>query len=335
MAGAQRLRWTGPSGHGKVRTVMCVQVDSRSRPGAEAGLAELLPTFLVIGAGRCGTTTLCAILDSHPDVFMCDPKEPGFFSNDSHYAHGLAWYAELFRESRGKTAIGEGTVDHSKRHIHPQVAERLARDLPDARLIYIVRHPLDQIRSNWSYRRVCGVEPRSFKDAVVCDPDYMATCHYAWQLEAFHSAYGRRDNLLLLFMEDMKRDQVAVARQAFEFIGVPPDRWDGSSVHMNAAESAHGLNAFANLVRGLPAFHTLRRYVPRPARRLWNRLLSVQHTIGDATWQPEALREVLPIVRERATDFLRENGKPTDFWSFDRYEALVAERPATEPATHP
>lgn len=286
---------------------------------------DMLPTFLVIGAGRCGTTTLCAVLDSHPDVFMCEPKEPGFFSNDALYRHGLGWYAGLFRGARGKIAIGEGTVEHSKRHVYPEVAERIARHLPEARLIYMVRHPLDQIRSNWSYRRVCGVELRPFKEAVLRDADYLAACHYAFQLEAFHTAYGSRDNLLVLFMEDMQRDQAALARRAFKFIGVQPSRWNGSEVHINAARSARGSNSFASFVRELPGFHTWRRYVPKPARQLWSHVFSVQHGIGDASWQPEALREILPVVRERAGHFLRAHGKPEDFWSFDGYEALANE----------
>ncbi len=58
------------------------------------------PNFFVIGAAKAGTTSLCELLGAHPDVFMCDPKEPGFFSLPTKYKLGYDWYASLFARER-------------------------------------------------------------------------------------------------------------------------------------------------------------------------------------------------------------------------------------------
>ena len=61
------------------------------------------PSFLVIGAAKCGTTTLCSLLSRHPDVFVHPEKELNFFCFDELYDRGFAWYASLFEAAAGRT----------------------------------------------------------------------------------------------------------------------------------------------------------------------------------------------------------------------------------------
>ena len=109
----------------------------------------MLPNFIVIGAPKCGTTTLCHLLAQHPQVFMCTPKEPAFFSREEIYQRGLAWYESLFEPGRDKKLRGEGTTGYTASLSDVVASSRIAQHLPDARLIYCVRHPIRRIESIW------------------------------------------------------------------------------------------------------------------------------------------------------------------------------------------
>jgi hypothetical protein len=279
-----------------------------------------LPNFLVIGAGRCGTTSLCDTLASHPDVFMCDPKEPGFFSNDALYQRGIEWYMKLFDNAGDKIALGEGTVNNSKRHLSPHAAERIALHLPDAKLIYIVRHPLEQILSNWKYAATVGDESQPFAEAIIKDADYLATCHYEWQLEAFHSAFGRSDNILVLFMEDMKNNYKRVANRAFTFLGLDNQLWEPCPIRFNAIESVKRTHPVVNQLRNLSYYAQLRQYIPKSLRKTCNKLATFRGQVDvEAEWDFGILSPLLPLIQERAERFLLTHDRPPDYWDFSPF----------------
>ena len=74
----------------------------------------MLPNFIVIGAMKSGTTNLCHQLSLHPEIFISDPKEPCFFSNDDRWQRGLPWYESLFDAVTNEKAVGEGSVNYTK-----------------------------------------------------------------------------------------------------------------------------------------------------------------------------------------------------------------------------
>src|SRR2546425_12046 len=113
------------------------------------------PTFLVIGAMRAGTTTLWHQLRSHPEVHMPALKEPGFFAAEHNWHRGLGWYQRLFENARGASAVGEASTCYSDAVNSPGVPQRLAKVLPDVRLIYLLRHPVDRLLSEhqWASSR--------------------------------------------------------------------------------------------------------------------------------------------------------------------------------------
>lgn len=79
----------------------------------------MTPNYLVIGASKCATSSLCANLGQHPDVFMTHPKEPSFFSHDPIYARGWDWYLSLFEDAGDVSARGEGSTSYTKAFAHP------------------------------------------------------------------------------------------------------------------------------------------------------------------------------------------------------------------------
>ncbi len=108
------------------------------------------PGFLILGSPKCGTTALARLLDAHPDVAMSTPKEPHFF--DAHYERGFEHYATW--PAHG--IAGEATPSYL---LVPYVAERIKADLPDAKLIAILRHPVERAFSSWWMFHARGMEP--------------------------------------------------------------------------------------------------------------------------------------------------------------------------------
>lgn len=121
-----------------------------------------LPTFLIVGAPKSGTTALANFLGAHPDVFVSQPKEPHFF--DAHFGTGLdAYLRGHFADWGEEAAAGEATPSYLA---VPYVAARIAESLPDAKAIALLRNPVDRAYSAWWMRRARGMEPLPFADAV-------------------------------------------------------------------------------------------------------------------------------------------------------------------------
>jgi hypothetical protein len=123
-----------------------------------------LPTFLVIGAMKAGTSTLARALAQHPQVFVPRAKEVHFF--DHHFGRGLDWYRAWFEEAGAVPAVGEA----SPTYMHNEGAWlRMARTLPDARLIAILRDPGDCAYSHYWHNVRWGREPLSFREALAAE----------------------------------------------------------------------------------------------------------------------------------------------------------------------
>jgi len=113
---------------------------------------HILPNFIIIGAAKSATTTLTSILPKHPDIFISKPKEPKFFGRN--YKKGWNWYASLFEEGKNYIMRGEGSTMYSSRmKKFRHTPELMHKYLPNLKIIYIIRHPLDRIISQWRHYR--------------------------------------------------------------------------------------------------------------------------------------------------------------------------------------
>lgn len=177
----------------------------------------MLPNFLIIGAMKAGTTALYEYLHQHPQIFMAEPKELDFFVN--HWNEGLGWYESHFEDACDAIAIGEASPNYTKVHDHPETPTRIAEVLPDARLIYIVRHPVERMISMYRHLVVDGVESRPIADAFLENCDYLNTSRYAYQLSPYVELFGR-SQIHLIKSEDMRSDPTNVLQKLHEFLGV-------------------------------------------------------------------------------------------------------------------
>ncbi len=160
-----------------------------------------LPDFIIIGAMKAATSTLHEQLASQPGIFMSTPKEPYFFSDDPVYANGIDWYCKLFADANADAICGESTTHYSKLPTYPLTIERMRRHLPpDIKFIYIMRHPIDRLVSQyihqWSEREITV----SIHEAIERCPELIAYSQYCRQLTPYFDAFGK-EKVLPVFYE--------------------------------------------------------------------------------------------------------------------------------------
>ena len=184
-----------------------------------------LPNFFIIGAAHAGTTSMATWLHAHPQVFMPPRKELFFFDREQRWSHGVSWYRSHFEGAGDRPAIGEATTSYM---FYEQAPPRMAEVVPDARLIAILRNPVDRAYSHYCFARSWGVEHRSFAQAVADERDgrilvpggeYLDRGRYLPQLERVGRHFSANALLVLLF-DDLRDAPAAAYTTVCRFIGI-------------------------------------------------------------------------------------------------------------------
>jgi hypothetical protein len=233
-----------------------------------------LPTFLIIGAMKSGTSSLWRYLSAHPQVYMSVDKEPGFFVERLTWNNGLDWYRSLFDAAGDAIAVGEGSTSYTKAPMHAGVPARIASVLPDVRMIYLVRHPIERMVSQYIHRRSSGKETHPIEEALLAKPNYVDLSRYAYQIEQFTEHFDRTQ-ILVITSEALRDRRAATMARVESFIGVETggQRAGIDTVHHRSADKRIRTRTLDRL-RQRTLVRTLRRHAPLPARRVASRLLS-------------------------------------------------------------
>ncbi len=183
------------------------------------------PNFLIIGAARSGTTSLYLYLEQHPDIYFSDVKELNFFSNPRYWAKGLDWYESKFKpQKKNIHRIGEASTSYTRAPFLADVPEKIAHYVPDAKLIYIVRNPVDRFISHYLHRVQVGQETREISKIIanLHNEPFAWQGRYHYQLEQFQRFF--KDNqICVVSMDDLKESPEALVKNIFEFLGVNED----------------------------------------------------------------------------------------------------------------
>ena len=253
-----------------------------------------LPDFLIIGAQKSGTTWLADQLGRNPAVFIA-PEEIHYFDKSYNVVRGLGWYGQHFRGARDGQQVGEKTPDYlwangegSEGHL-PDVHRRLHEALPGARLIVVLRNPVERAISALSHvirtRRIAPVH--RVDDLLVGRQREMLRGYgviekgfYYRQLSAYLELYDAAQLLVLVFEEDVSRDPAAGLRRAGTFLGLGPIFPSGPQGAKRNASRRSKLRLMVDY------------YVPplRPVSRILDQL-------GTA-WRPRASERVLQKLYE-------------------------------------
>src|SRR3990172_6737479 len=194
-------------------------------PGVGDGAAEAIPapTFLIIGAMKTGTTSLYHYLAHHPQVHMPRQKEIDFFSEPAIWRLGWEWYLGQFASAPSSAvAIGEASTSYTKFPEFSDVPRRIAERLPRVRLVYLIRHPVERIHSQYAHHVLMGDERRPISEALLADPRYLNTSQYAMQLEQY-LRYFDRDQILIVQAEHLRSVRRTTVRRIFTFLGIDPE----------------------------------------------------------------------------------------------------------------
>jgi len=182
-----------------------------------------LPNFLLIGAMKAGTTSLYHYLQAHPEISMPHYKAPEFFVEESNWRRGINWYRKQFASAGSDVvAVGEASNAYAKFPRFQGVPQRIADHIPEVRLIYTVRDPIDRIRSHYQTTAAQGTEKAPFDEAVFLNPIYIDYSRYALQIEQY-LRYFPREQLLVFSAEDLRNNRQATVQKVYEFLGVDSD----------------------------------------------------------------------------------------------------------------
>lgn len=252
------------------------------------------PHFIIIGAMKCATTTLHEQLSAQPGVFMSEPKEPNFFSNDEQFQRGLDWYEALFAEAQPDDLCGESSTHYTKLPTYPDSVSRLRQYVPDVKLIYVMRHPIERLISQymheWSRRTVSGTLSQSLKQR----PELYQYSQYSMQLKPYLETFGA-ENVLPVFFERVRQFPQEELARIGEFIGCPqPAIWQSDSGHQHSTSQRLRESAWRDVIVNAPVLSTLRkRFVPQSFRQWVKGLWQMQHRPQLSPQEQAELEELL------------------------------------------
>lgn len=206
------------------------------------------PNFFLVGAPKCGTTSLAFYLSQHPQVCMADPKEPHFF--DYNYEWGLDYYwKKHFQHYQKERAVGEATSSYL---LLPFVPERIRQSIQKPKIIVLLRDPVERAYSEWWMQKSRGVEKLSFEAAVFENYKRIKagislqdeSAEWLWQgrinlirqgrlqlrtyldggryidyLENYWKCFSK-DQLKVYFLKDLKTNPQGVINSAEKFLGI-------------------------------------------------------------------------------------------------------------------
>ena len=285
-----------------------------------------LPNFLIIGAMKSGTTSLYHYLKQHPQIYMSSVKEPNFFalegSNlDFNGAEGreqiqrwakresitnIEEYRALFRRAANETAIGEASPLYL---YSPEAPYRIRYYVPEAKLIAVLRNPIDRAYSAFLYMSRDGREPLSeFSQALQAEEGrmrddwewiwhYRHSGFYYTQLKRYFDVFDRNQIRVYLY-EDLRVGLSGVVQDIFRFLEVDDSFVPDTSLRHNQSGIPKSGFLPRLMFRRNPIKAVLRPLFPQVLRRRIAESLKSQYLVEAPPLAPEVRRELLEAYRD-------------------------------------
>jgi sulfotransferase family protein len=275
-------------------------------PDLPADLRASLPTFFVIGASKCGTTSLHEYLAAHPEIAMSQRKEPECFVYE--WTERIHRYRDLFPDA-GAQVRGESSTGYSAYPWQPEVPDRIRATVPDARIVYVVRDPIPRTLSHYAQNMWDGVPVRPFAE-LVSDPDDpmnmpVWASRYATQIERWLERFDD-DRVLVLDQRALLQQRAATLRRIFTFLGVDPEFTSPQWYEQHNVAKDHRVpNALA---RRLGPVGRLIGHTPKVWRLVTRPIPTPEPT-------PEQRAQLVAVLKPEAQRLHALTGLPVDHWS--------------------
>ncbi len=285
-----------------------------------------LPSFLVVGAAKGGTTSVYRWLVAHPQIFMSRPKEPHYFTfvESAYRAEGMVttWdeYVRLFRDAGEAQAIGEASTSYLW---SPEAPARIKAALPRVKLIAVLRHPADRAYSAYLHAVREGGESLDFASALAAEPDrvaqgwppglwlYRDMGFYARQLRRYLDLFPR-DQILVLLHDDLVGAPDALMHEVFRFIGVDDTFEPDVSVTHNPARLSR--SSTVERIVDLGTRTPLRALVPRGPRNKLRAGLTALNRVQPAPLDPGLRLELTSVFRDDILELEELTGRDLSGW---------------------
>jgi hypothetical protein len=229
------------------------------------------------------------MLSQHPEAGIVRGKEPHFFSYDQNFAQGWARYLQLYSHCTGKRAIGDASTSYSRIRYFPKTVARIGHHVPDAKIIYMVRHPLKRMESAY-IEHLCtpgGQVFLSINDAVRRQPMIIDSSRYWEVFDAYRSNLGEA-KIKIVWFEDYVANPGPVFGDVCRFLEID----DTVLPDFGRQE----LNSRANAARRLAALN--------------------RHDVSiDTEWDSETKQYVLDLIRDDTSRFLAHFGRQAEIWN--------------------
>ncbi len=277
--------------------------------------------FLIIGAGKSGTTSLADFISQHPDIIISDPKEPWFFDTDD-YHKGMAWYwSHYLTQYAGEKCVGEAS---SQTLFVPYAAERLYKTVPNAKFIAVLRNPVERAYSDWWMKYCKGKERDDFETAIYknfrqiesgidfSNPSiwqehidshdsqliyktYIDYGHYTTQLKRYLN-YFREEQILTLLSDDLLSNTEETVKKVWRFLDVKTNShgFELDLKSKNRAKTKLEVNVIRT-IPNLPLIGTATKLLPRNVK---NMLLSTLNRLNTGK---------IPLIPDETKRLLEEH----------------------------
>jgi hypothetical protein len=246
------------------------------------------PNFFIIGAAKCGNGSLAALLEAHPEVGIAMGEHPNFFSYDDKYKLGWKRYLRLFEHCLGKKAVGDASRSYSRVRYHPQVANRIHEHVKHAKIIYMVRHPLQRMVSAYVERMSYPSPPNfaSINDAVKGEPMIVDSSRY-WEVFDLYRKIFSESQVKVIWYEDYLQDTRGVFQEVCRFLEIS-DSMDPDLSHPRANPFADASeSALAETASGISL---------------------------NTVWETDTRKWIVDQILEDNYRFLEHFGKPRNLW---------------------
>ena len=281
---------------------------------------DKLPDFLIIGAAKAGTTSLHHYLDQHPQVCMSWPKETNFFTRED-YLDRLEWYLNCFPRRPGLR--GEASPTYTNFPVRRNVPERIASLVPDVKMIYIVRDPIERSESYYYHKYFNRTESRPidqvFSEVHGPEDPYIAGSRYAMQIEQY-LAFFSLSQIMIIDNRDLRVEREATMRSVCSFLGleaaVAPEQLQRE---IKVRSKTIRVSRAAARVRHSAPARIGRRMLPvrvrEPLYAGARRVLSPMGAVTPTGMAPETRDRVAGFFREDAARLRELTGRTFDHWS--------------------
>ncbi|MEX1218799.1 MAG: sulfotransferase domain-containing protein [Solirubrobacterales bacterium] len=300
-------------------------------------LNDQMPTFLVVGSAKCGTTSLHSYLDLHPEVSMSSPKDPRYFCR--HVEHMVLpvvsdrnSYLRMF--APGTLHRGDSSTAYSSPGSHPGVPAAISREIEHPKFVFLVRDPIDRLVASVQQMGTTPIPSRrrEYADAEATGSDtlrilagnlespgnwHVDAGRYMTQINRFLEHFPK-DSILVIDSENLRFRREETVNRVFEFLDLAPlDSPEKLAFEINtASERIRDADLYLTLARS-PALRRILNLVPRGRRRPWiSHLRNITGTpITKLALEPEFRLQLEDLYRPEVEALRDFTGEPFSTWS--------------------